>query len=100
MPDENDPAASGISSRHRDGALHLGPRKKVCVLFAFLATFFFTSLARCISDPLIGHGRHFCRTVHALCNIKTLLTNGILRIGEQADEPDEAFTAEYVHHNI
>jgi hypothetical protein len=35
--------------------------------------------------------------VHALCNIKALLTNGLLRIGDQADEPDEAFTAEYVH---
>ncbi|KIM86989.1 hypothetical protein PILCRDRAFT_4229 [Piloderma croceum F 1598] len=77
MPAENDSAASGIGSHHRDDALHLGPRKKAC-----------------ISDPLIGHGRHFCRTVHALCNIKTLLTNGILRIGEQADEPDEVFTAE------
>jgi hypothetical protein len=94
MPVENDPAVSDVGSRHRDDALHLGPRKKAYVLSAFLATFFFTSLARCISDPLIGHGRHFCRTVHALCNIKALLTNGILRLGEQADEPDESFNAE------
>jgi hypothetical protein len=53
-------------------------------------------LASCISDPLIGHGRHFGRTVHALCNIQALLTNGILRLGEQAHEPEETFTAEYV----
>lgn len=53
---------------------------------------------RCLSDPLIGHGRHFGRTVHALCNVRALLTNGILRLGEQADEPEEAFTAEYVYH--
>jgi hypothetical protein len=52
--------------------------------------------ASCISDPLISHGRHFGRTVHALCNVGALLTNGILRLGEQADEPEEFFTAEYV----
>lgn len=41
-------------------------------------------------------GRHFCRTVHALCNVHALLTNGLLRIAEQADAPDEDFTAEFV----
>lgn len=46
------------------------------------------------SDPLVSHGRHFCRAVHALCNVKALLTNGILRLGELAEEPEEAFTAE------
>ena len=50
----------------------------------------------CIADPLIGHGHHFRHTVHALCNVRALLTNGILRLGEQADELEEAFTAEYV----
>jgi hypothetical protein len=33
--------------------------------------------------------------VHALCNIHALLTNGILRIAEQADAPDEDFIAEF-----
>jgi hypothetical protein len=51
--------------------------------------------ASCISDPLIGHGRHFGRTVHALCNIQALLTNGVLRLGEQANEP-ESLTVEYI----
>jgi len=55
-------------------------------------------MASCTSDPLIGHGRHFGRTVHALCNVRALLTNGTVRLGEQADEPEEAFTAEYVQH--
>jgi hypothetical protein len=45
---------------------------------------------------LIGYGRHFGRTVHALCSIQSLLKNGILRLGEQADEPEESFTTEYV----
>jgi hypothetical protein len=36
----------------------------------------------------------FGRTVHALCSVHALLTNGILRLGELADEPEESFTAE------
>jgi hypothetical protein len=34
--------------------------------------------------------------VHALCNVSALLTNGLLRLGEQAGEPEESFTEEYV----
>ena len=34
--------------------------------------------------------------VHALCNIQALLTNGLLRMGERADKPEESFTFEYV----
>jgi hypothetical protein len=56
----------------------------------------FILAASCISDPLIGYGRHFGRTVHALCNIQVLLTNGILCLGEQANEPEESLTVEYV----
>jgi hypothetical protein len=48
----------------------------------------------CITDPLVHHGRHFGRTIHAMSNVAALLNNGILRMGELADEPDEAFTAE------
>ena len=33
--------------------------------------------------------------MHALCNVHALLTNGLLRIAEQADTPDEDFTAEF-----
>jgi hypothetical protein len=50
--------------------------------------------SRCIADPLVHHGRHFGRTLHAMANVQVLLTNGILRVGELADQPDEAFTAE------
>jgi hypothetical protein len=31
-----------------------------------------------------------------MTNIQVLLTNGILRMGELADEPEESFTAEWV----
>ncbi|KIM86282.1 hypothetical protein PILCRDRAFT_65386, partial [Piloderma croceum F 1598] len=33
-------------------------------------------------------------TVHALCNVKALLTHGILCMGDLADEPEENFNAE------
>ena len=34
--------------------------------------------------------------MHALCNVQALLTNGLLRMGELADEPEEAFTSSCV----
>jgi hypothetical protein len=57
-------------------------------------------LISCLSDPLISHGRHFGRTIHALCNVQALLTNGLLRLGELAEEPDESFTAECAHYSL
>ena len=47
------------------------------------------------SDPLVHHGRHFCRTVHALSNMNALLTNGILWAQDHSEEPAESFTAQY-----
>lgn len=47
------------------------------------------------TDPLVHHGRHFGRTIHALCNVHALINNGIVRMGERSEEPDEAFTAQY-----
>jgi hypothetical protein len=47
-----------------------------------------------MTDPLVHHGRHFGRTVHVLCCVHTLLTNGILREVELADEPEESFSKE------
>ena len=40
------------------------------------------------------HGRHFCRTIHAMCNIHALLTQSIIRVVEEL--PDENLTAECV----
>jgi hypothetical protein len=48
-----------------------------------------------VVDPLVHHGRHFGRTVHALCSVYALLTNGLLREVELAEQPEETFTAEY-----
>ncbi|KAG1760224.1 hypothetical protein EV702DRAFT_1183519 [Suillus placidus] len=46
------------------------------------------------SDPLVSHGRHFGRTVFALCNYPSLLTNGILRLEQMEDTSLEEFSAE------
>jgi hypothetical protein len=54
----------------------------------------------CGTDPLVHHGRHFGRSVHALCTVSTLLNNGILRMGELADRAEETFTQEYVLRSI
>ncbi|KJA14950.1 hypothetical protein HYPSUDRAFT_142490 [Hypholoma sublateritium FD-334 SS-4] len=74
MPtDENAiPTAGTSSSGHQQDALQLGPRKK----------------ARS-TDPLVHHGRHFGRSIHALCNMHALINNGIIRLGERAEDPEE-----------
>jgi len=62
----------------------------------------FLVIAHCSSpsstatDPLVSYGRHFGRTIHALANVKVLITNGILRLGELAEDAEESFTIEYV----
>jgi hypothetical protein len=53
-------------------------------------------LESCATDPLVHHGRHFGRTVHALCSIRTLLSNGKVRMREFADVLEEDFTHEFV----
>jgi len=39
------------------------------------------------------HGRHFGRTVHAFCNVQTLLMNGIVMLSNGADDDLESLTA-------
>src|ERR1700685_1125557 len=51
----------------------------------------------CGTDPLIHHGRHFGQTVHALCSIKALITNGLLHMGKLQKTPEDKLFYEYVH---
>jgi hypothetical protein len=96
MSDENDPSHTP-SHQKRPGALQLGPRKKpyvtvyTSVLYPVLILYVSCSGG---TDPLVHHGRHFGRTVHALCSVSALLNNGILRMGELADQPEDSFTHE------
>ena len=48
-------------------------------------------------DPLIHHGRHFGRTVHAMCNVQVLIINGLLHLSEADGEvQEETLTYEFV----
>ncbi|KAG1898670.1 uncharacterized protein F5891DRAFT_1236291 [Suillus fuscotomentosus] len=78
MTSEN--TTSNIPSKRPASALQMGPRKK-----SHSST----------SDPLISHGRHFSRTVFALCNFPSLLTNRILRLEQMEDTSSlEDFSAD------
>ncbi|KAG2129163.1 hypothetical protein DEU56DRAFT_915282 [Suillus clintonianus] len=77
MADFDDQQSCGQCRKQPVDALQLGPRKRPSA-----------------ADPLVHYGRHFGRTVHALCNFQALLTNGILRMGELAEIPEENFTNE------
>ncbi|KIK31886.1 hypothetical protein CY34DRAFT_19471 [Suillus luteus UH-Slu-Lm8-n1] len=75
--DENSRSQGDPSHKRSGSALCMGPRKKA------------TS-----SNPLVLHGRHFGRTVFALCNYPSLLTAGILRLEELQDSPIEEYPAD------
>ena len=90
----NDTSPSTTGTRRREDALHLGARKKPCVTHISYILSLFTSIGSCVSDPLVHHGRHFGRTIHAMSNVQVLITNGLLRMGELADQPEETFAAE------
>jgi hypothetical protein len=47
-----------------------------------------------VTDPLVHYGRHFGWTIHALCRVHALVTNGLLREVELAERREESFTAE------
>jgi hypothetical protein len=85
---------SNIPSKRATSALQLGPRKKASVDQIWLWFCWLTLPRSSTSDPLISHGRHFGRTVFALCNYPSLLTNGILRLEQMEDTPLEDLSAE------
>ncbi|KAG2737887.1 hypothetical protein P692DRAFT_20883128 [Suillus brevipes Sb2] len=75
--EDDDNSSNESRKRGSTSALQLGPRKRALK-----------------SDPLVSHGRHFGRTVFALCNYPSLLTNGILRLEQLEDSTLEDFSAE------
>jgi hypothetical protein len=46
-------------------------------------------------DPLIGHGRHFGRTVHTMCSVQALITKCIVYL-EEEPVAEETLTYEFV----
>jgi hypothetical protein len=47
------------------------------------------------TDPLVHHGRHFGRTVHALCSVHSLLINGMSKSKELAARPETTLIHKY-----
>ncbi|KAF9236160.1 hypothetical protein BU15DRAFT_89305 [Melanogaster broomeanus] len=45
-------------------------------------------------DPLVHHGQHFGRAVHAFCNVQTLISNGLVHMAHEEEE--EMMTAAYL----
>ncbi|KAG6914628.1 hypothetical protein DXG01_016213 [Tephrocybe rancida] len=72
MPPDRNRSPSPGSRIPIANALSQGPRKK--------ASF---------QDPLIGFGRHFGRTVHALCRIHAVINNGLILEAELIDAGSE-----------
>lgn len=46
------------------------------------------------SDPVVRYGRHFCRTVNAVANVPSLITNGLQCLVEIAETSVEVLTEE------
>ena len=90
MPDENSPPSAPVN------ALRLAKRKTPCVR-DFARYFFLTKLLWLSrpGDPFVHHGRHFGRTVHAMCNVNALICSGIDHMGEEP-VPEESLTDELV----
>ena len=98
MADEN---AQPSSSSNNNNSLRLGNRKKPWFKLLFvILSYFYSHLSgiRHSSNPLVHHGRHFGRTVYAMCNVRLLITNGLLRLKESdgGEVSEESLTFEYV----
>jgi hypothetical protein len=95
MSDDQNQSLPIIGRRSRENALQVGARKRMCVLTYFPIPPNPSSpmISRTV-DPLVHHGRHFGRTVHAMTNVKALLANGIQRLKEQDEGPELILTTE------
>ena len=50
-----------------------------------------------MGDPLIHHGRHFGRTVHAMCSLQVLITNTVVHLSVEEEVTEERLTFESVY---
>jgi hypothetical protein len=93
--DENErPNDTIVGEKRQQGALQLGARKKpYAAIVNGYNTLTEISSSRA-TDPLVHYGRHFGRTVHALCTVSVLLNNGLIRMRELAEKADDGLTHE------
>ena len=71
----------------------MGPRKRQYVVNT-ISRIICLDCYRTVQDPLVHHGRHFGRVVHAFCNVQTLLTNGMTIMAELGERGLETFSQE------
>ncbi|EGO04598.1 hypothetical protein SERLA73DRAFT_44873 [Serpula lacrymans var. lacrymans S7.3] len=54
------------------------------------------TLCSCHANPLVHHGQHFGQTIHALCNVQTLLMNRIVWLRELTHQNEKDLKFELV----
>jgi hypothetical protein len=96
MPDENAPPGTGDQQPVNAHALKLARRKKAWVLNPVSNSSHQISIASRAGDPLTSHGQHFGRTVHAMCNVQVLLTQGLECLASTEDVAEESLIYEYI----
>jgi hypothetical protein len=84
---------ANANKRPLSNALELGPRKRPYVDLSVIPSSI-SLLLRTAQDPLVHHGRHFGRVVHAFCSVQTLITNGIAMLAEQENGDMESITVQ------
>ena len=70
------------------GTLQLGPRKKPYVVLTANVLIVSLIYSRASQDPLVHHGHHFGRAVHAFCNVQMLLMNSMQAMYDDAPEDE------------
>jgi hypothetical protein len=77
--------SSSLGRRPREDALQPGPRKKPYISTSFFFKHSHPYYYSTNTDPLVHHGRHFGRAIYAFCNVKSLVINGLDRLGNDLD---------------
>lgn len=83
-----------IKNRLTLSSLQRGKHRKSIILYAILSDKIV--VASRAGDPLIHYGRHFGRTVHAMCNVQVLLAQGVDRLASTEVVAEESLTLEYI----
>ena len=83
-----------IKNRSTLSSLLRGKRRKSVILYAIFSDQIVVRSRA--GDPLIHHGRHFGRTVHAMCNVQVLFTQGIEHLSSTEVVAEESLTLEYI----
>ena len=68
-------------------------KEAICILLDVYFVHHWWLVFSAAQDPLIHHGCHFGRAVHAFCNVQTLLTNGLMYMVDGDDTATAAWVS-------